>query len=153
MFTVIKGDLIKLAQAGEFNIIAHGCNCCHTMGAGIAKQIKDTWPLSYEVDKETERNDFNKLGTYSITAAEYGNNNLFIMNMYTQYNPGKDLCYPALDLCLRKLQFISKGLKVGMPLIGGGLAGGDKKIIVDMMKKYSQDYAEFDWTLVEYDPD
>ena len=35
----IQGDLIKLAIAGEFNVIAHGCNCMQNMGAGIAKQI------------------------------------------------------------------------------------------------------------------
>lgn len=119
-------------------------------GAGIAKQIKDTWPLVYATDKETAKNDFNKLGTYSITFSDYGSK-LFVMNMYTQFNPGKDLNYSALDLCLKKLQFISAGLKVGLPLIGGGIAGGDKKTIIDMMMKYSRNYAEFDWTLVEYD--
>ena len=36
----IKGDLIKLAQDGEFDVIVHGCNCMCTMSAGIAKQIK-----------------------------------------------------------------------------------------------------------------
>ena len=36
MIKYIKGDLIKLAQKGKFDIIAHGCNCFCTMGAGIA---------------------------------------------------------------------------------------------------------------------
>ena len=44
---IIKGDLIKLALQGEFDVIVHGCNCFCTMGAGIAKSIKPrTTPLS-----------------------------------------------------------------------------------------------------------
>lgn len=36
----IKGDLIKLAIDSEFDLIIHGCNGFCTMGAGIAKTIK-----------------------------------------------------------------------------------------------------------------
>mgnify|MGYP001795501660 FL=1 len=36
----IKGDLVKLAIKGEFDLIIHGCNCFCTMGAGIAKTIR-----------------------------------------------------------------------------------------------------------------
>lgn len=32
----IKGDLIQLALANEFDVIIHGCNCFCTMGKGIA---------------------------------------------------------------------------------------------------------------------
>ena len=37
----IKGDLIKFAINGKFDVIIHGCNCFCTMGAGIAKTIKE----------------------------------------------------------------------------------------------------------------
>ena len=43
----IKGDLIKLAQAGEFDVIVQGCNCFNTMGSGLAKQIKAEIPEAY----------------------------------------------------------------------------------------------------------
>jgi hypothetical protein len=39
----VYGDLVKLAIAGNFDVIVHGCNCYHTMGAGIAKQIKKNY--------------------------------------------------------------------------------------------------------------
>ena len=29
---VVHGDLFKLAEQGEFDIIVHGCNCFNTMG-------------------------------------------------------------------------------------------------------------------------
>lgn len=43
MYKEIKGDLIKLALEGEFDVIAHGCNCFCTMGAGIAVAMKNTF--------------------------------------------------------------------------------------------------------------
>lgn len=39
----IEGDLIQMALNGDFDIIAHGCNCFNTMRSGIAKTIIDTW--------------------------------------------------------------------------------------------------------------
>ena len=45
---VVDGDLIKLALNGTFDVIVHGANCQCTMGAGIAKAIKATFPEAYE---------------------------------------------------------------------------------------------------------
>ena len=56
----IKGDLIKLALTGNFEVIAHGCNCMCTMGAGIAKTIKSEFPEAYQADCATEKADKNK---------------------------------------------------------------------------------------------
>ena len=40
------GDLIEMAVCGDFNLIAHGCNCFCTMGAGIAKGIREWGQVS-----------------------------------------------------------------------------------------------------------
>ena len=37
----ISGDLLNPIKE---DAIAHGCNCLGTMGAGIAKEIKNRWP-------------------------------------------------------------------------------------------------------------
>lgn len=75
----IEGDLITLAKAGKFDVIAHGCNCFCTMGAGIAPQMAEAFSCdefdleltSYtDYDEEGEeytvetknRGDINKLG-------------------------------------------------------------------------------------------
>lgn len=79
MVNEVHGDLIKLAKQGEFDVIAHGCNCFCTMGAGIAPQMAeafgcDKFPkeMIYETDEidglefqsETKnKGDINKLGT------------------------------------------------------------------------------------------
>jgi len=41
---IVEGDLIKMALGGEFDLIVHGCNCFCTMGAGIAKTIREYFP-------------------------------------------------------------------------------------------------------------
>ena len=43
MYKEVKGDLIKLTLEGEFDVIAHGCNCFCTMGSGIAVAMKNTF--------------------------------------------------------------------------------------------------------------
>jgi len=53
----IKGDLIALALSGKFDVIVHGSNCFCTMGAGIAKTIKETFPAAYRADLATKKGD------------------------------------------------------------------------------------------------
>jgi O-acetyl-ADP-ribose deacetylase (regulator of RNase III) len=38
-YSEVTGNLITLAKQGEFDVIAHGCNCFCTMGAGIAPHM------------------------------------------------------------------------------------------------------------------
>jgi O-acetyl-ADP-ribose deacetylase (regulator of RNase III) len=51
----VKGDLIKLAKEGAFDLIIHGCNCFGTMGAGIARTIKSQFPVAYTADLDTKK--------------------------------------------------------------------------------------------------
>ena len=51
----VRGDLLALAIAGDFDVIIHGCNCLHTMSAGIAKSIKHQFPAAYDADLATEK--------------------------------------------------------------------------------------------------
>ena len=43
----VKGDLISIFKSGAGHLI-HGCNCFHTMGAGIARQIVREFPQALE---------------------------------------------------------------------------------------------------------
>jgi O-acetyl-ADP-ribose deacetylase (regulator of RNase III) len=133
----IKGDLIELAKAGQFDVIAHGCNCHNTMGAGIAKQIKKEFNGAYVIDQYTKKGDYNKLGNFT----KVYQNNVWIYNCYTQYNFGTEkvqLDYESLILCLRKINKENYRKTIGLPKIGCGLAGGDwnivKKIIENELK-------------------
>lgn len=131
MYKEIKGDLLVMAETGEFDVIAHGCNCHKRMASGIAFQIANTYPKAEEVDTLDERLPMARLGDMSITDQYHFD----IANLYTQFRPGKDLNYAALKLCLHKLGVIYKDQKVGIPLIGCGIAGGEWDIVRELAKE------------------
>ena len=129
---IVKGDLIQLALAGEFDVIVHGCNCFCAMGAGIARQIKDKFPSAYQADLETGKGDKKKLGTYSKAKVQKNNERFIIINGYIQYHysgSGVLADYSAIDALFFQIQKKFPEKKIGYPRIGAGLAGGDWKKI------------------------
>lgn len=148
-----SGDLLAQAEKGKYHVIVHGCNCFCTMGAGIAKQIREKYPRAYHADKATKAGDKSKLGTYSVS-----NGKTFdIINAYTQYNfsggYNKDLFeYDAFQKVLDKLLEDYPGKRFGFPYIGMGLAGGDKERIIGMLEDFALKVEETGGsvTLVEY---
>lgn len=83
---IINDDLIDLAKNGNFDVIIHGCNCFCTMGAGIAKVIKQEFPEAYLPDLQTEVGSREKLGSYSLASNTRNDINFIILNAYTLYN-------------------------------------------------------------------
>ena len=143
----IDGDLIRLAKEGKFDVIAHGCNCMSTMGAGIAPQMAKAFGCD-RFEMELGGRDINKLGNIdyqtfvlgekTIWSLEDAKNNrnepeLTVVNVYTQYNYGRNhydgatapFDYEAFTLGMRKINSIFGGKHIGLPKIGAGLAGGD----------------------------
>lgn len=151
----IKGDLIALAQAGDFDVITHGCNCFCAMGAGIAPLMARAFGCdTFKMEDVIYRGSINKLGTIDYQKAE--DLPLIVVNSYTQYKPGAPgrfgipLDYDALSLCLVKINSSFGGKRVGLPFIGAGLAGGDPIRIYDIMK---DTLINVDATLVVFDED
>jgi len=131
-FKVTYGNLIELAKKGHFDVIAHGCNCHCVMGAGIAKTIRDTWPEAYAADCATKKSDRSKMGTYS--SAQIGD--LTILNLYTQYNYTRskvDVEYESVEKCFRLIKENFSGKRIGLPMIGAGLAGGSWGLIKEII--------------------
>ena len=140
----IVGNLITLAQQGQFDVIVHGCNCMCGMGAGIAKSIKEAFPEAYEADLKTIAGDRTKLGTCSF--AKVGN--LSVINAYTQYDwqgDGVLADYNAIRSCFRWVKTNFSGQRIGIPMIGAGLAGGDWRVISQII---DEELAGEDLTLV-----
>ncbi len=124
----IEGDLIKLASQGHFDVIIHGCNCFCTMGAGIAKAIRDQCPAAYEADLATEQGSREKLGSYSSAEVTIGGLRLIVVNAYTQFNyRGAEVKadYDAIRKVFRKIKADFGEKRIGYPMLGAGLAGGD----------------------------
>jgi O-acetyl-ADP-ribose deacetylase (regulator of RNase III) len=142
MFTM-RGDLIKLTKAGEFDVVLHGCNCYNTMGKGIAAQFKQHFPEVYAADCKTERGDPRKLGSYSRAKLPNG---VIVLNCYTQFRYGPNSAdYAAIREVLQKVREEFVGKKVGMPMIGAGLAGGDWKKISNLIDRYLPNATVVEW--------
>jgi O-acetyl-ADP-ribose deacetylase (regulator of RNase III) len=137
----VQGCLITKALAGEFDIIAHGCNCQCTMKSGLAPQMTKTFGCDeFEKEKSCFKGDINKLGTIDFNSQNINVSktqvqdwrHLIVVNAYTQFMYGayhpdgvsKPLDYEALTLCMRKINHLFKGKHIGLPLIGCHLAGG-----------------------------
>ena len=149
----IQGDLLKLAAEGHFDVILHGCNCMCAMGAGIAKQIRATFPAAYEADCETEAAARDKLGTISQAIVQCGEHTLTVVNGYTQYHwkgPDGRADYEAIRGVMQQVKSQFSGQRIGYPKIGAGLAGGDWEIISAIIV---EELEGEDHTLVEYVPD
>lgn len=127
------GDIVN--EAPDFDAIIHGCNCMHSMGYGIAGQIKKKYPKAYYADLSTGYSDDGKLGKLSVAKIE--KKNVTVLNLYSQFLPGPNVVYGAIykGLSLINLEFAGK--KIAIPMIGAGIAGGDwtkiKQIILSSL--------------------
>ena len=139
-----KGNLLDMADNGDFDIIIQGCNCFNAMGAGLAPQIAKRYPMAEGVDSDTVKGSIQKLGnwTYAWNTEDPNHPVQFrIINAYTQYvtsQQGEDVFeYAAFELILRKLAHQYGKQRYGLPYIGMGLAGGDKKRIMAMIENFA----------------
>ena len=147
-----EGDLLTLAEEGVFDVIIHGCNCFCTMGAGIAKSIRDRFPAAYDADTATEKGDLKKLGTYSSATIETNERLFVIVNAYTQYEfraRGINADYDAITKVFARIKHDFAGQRIGYPMIGAGLAGGDWAVISEIIER---ELAGEDHTLVIFKP-
>ena len=140
----VKGNLLDMADAGEFDVIVQGCNCFNAMGAGLAPQIAKRYPLAEAVDSDTRKGSIAKLGNWTMAWSSNGNpdqKEFRIINAYTQYvtsKQGEDVFeYASFEVILRKLAHDYGHLRFGLPYIGMGLAGGDKKRILAMIENFA----------------
>lgn len=139
MIEICYGDLLE----SDVQVIIHQCNCFHTFGSGLAKQIKEKYPTAYEADLKTKFADKYKLGTFSYSKQ----NGKIIVNLYSQFrygNEGNYTDYESLEDGLYDIFYWCKinGIKkIGIPyLIGCGLAGGDERIVMKICEKISKQF-------------
>lgn len=175
-FRIVKGDLLLMAEAGQFDAIAHGCNCYNAMAAGIAHSIANKWPQVQAADNATTKGDKSKMGSFSKESVPNIRGEFFtVYNLYTQHKPGPDARYFMLRtsleamitelieevLRLRKQNQIDTQdgptpIEIGLPYIGAGIGGLDAKQveshIVDILKRpmIIRDDVEVCITLVDY---
>jgi O-acetyl-ADP-ribose deacetylase (regulator of RNase III) len=135
------GDLFNETLSTKC-VIIHGCNAQGVMGSGVAKIVKDLFPLAYIVYKQAYKRHGLKLG--NVVFWENHGNSPSIANAITQEFYGRDgklyLSYDALVVALQGIKDkVGTETPIHMPLIGGGLGGGDEKRIRAIMQAVFHD--------------
>jgi O-acetyl-ADP-ribose deacetylase (regulator of RNase III) len=155
----IKGNLLFLAEEGEFDVIVHGCNCYHAMGGGIAAKIALHFPEAERADEMTPYGSREKLGSFSSALIEReGRKPFTIINAYTQHRVSgfRDvfeydhfqnflLSFESYLMSLHKEK--GKIVYVGFPKIGCGLARGDESVIIPLIEDFANKVK--DWAVVK----
>lgn len=136
----VVGDLLE--QDGV-NIICHQVNCKGVMGAGIALQIRRTYPNVYQVYKKyCAEYDKELLGKTLFVNCNDGK---VVANLFGQNGYGRGYCqtdYAALENAIATVKKVATKSKknVGFPYkIGCDLAGGDWDIVEKIIEKYFED--------------
>jgi O-acetyl-ADP-ribose deacetylase (regulator of RNase III) len=149
---LIIGDLIVLALAGEFGVIVQGCNCFCRMKRGIAKTIAEVFPEAVEADNATAAGDLKKLGSCSVATCVRNGHTISVVNAYTQSHwegDGTEILasLPAIRSCLQFVRETFPDKRIGIPLIGAGLARGNW---VEIERIILEELDGLDVTIVHY---
>ena len=137
MVTVVKGNLLDATE----KVIAHQVNCQRKMNSGVAKAIREKYPIVFERYEETKP----KLGLVDFICENEKTGGHFIANMYAQDRYGYDgkqyTDYEAFRHCCEQVakecrlsKYMNKELNVAMPYkIGSDRGGADWDKIMDIL--------------------
>lgn len=144
----VIGDLLE----SDCDYICHQVNCQGAMKSGIAKSIREKWPVVYQ---EYMMKYFNSLPELLLGDIQFINVNTpeaneraqFIINMFAQEYYGYDgrryTSYDAFWNCINLIkEAVPKGSKIGFPgFIGCVRGGANWNIIYEMINEVlSKDY-------------
>ena len=137
MIKIVNGNILDSKE----NIICHQVNCMGVMGSGVAKVLRDKYPIIFDEYKEfCIKNEGNLLGEVNFVKVE---ENKFVANIFGQYKYGADrkyTDYKALEKGIKWVHDISQLYSlssVAIPYkIGCGLAGGDWSIVINIIREY-----------------
>lgn len=126
MINYIEKDVTTLTSG----VIAHGVNCQGVMGSGVAKALRDKWPVIFETYSLLPKGK-PMLGLANMVRVG-DRDELFVVNCFTQifYGVGGKFADPdAIETSLSQAFMWADfyHLPLYMPKIGAGLGGLDWK--------------------------
>jgi O-acetyl-ADP-ribose deacetylase (regulator of RNase III) len=113
------GDLLQAEEV----VIAHGCNTHGVMGAGVAKLVRQKYPLAYAAYREACLGNVFSLGSAQAIFPEQGR---IVYNLATQKAPGPDATSWGIFLAFANMGEDMINLDqyvVAIPRIGAGIGG------------------------------
>jgi len=145
MIKIINGNILNADE----DIIGHQVNTKGVMGAGLAKQIRNKYPLVYANYKELCGD--NKYRSLLGTSQYVDVQDKTIVNMFAQDGYGTSKIqtdYKALKLCLEGIIYsvttdycLLHNKSVALPFgLGCGLAGGDWNKVYGIIDEVFSNY-------------
>lgn len=151
---IIDGDLFET----KANFICHQVNCQGRMRSGVAKQVREKFPVVYRHYKAWCDEDAKSRKAIGLTKSQLlgrvqvvykedylvGDQNIdtqVICNMFSQdqygYNGKQYTDYEAFEKCLLQLkERVPAGETIAMPYkIGCGLGGGDWSVVLGLIER------------------
>lgn len=144
MIRVVKGNLLDAKET----IIAHQVNCQKKMNSGVAKAIREKYPVVFEQYLQTEP----LLGAvYFISVDGHYIANMYAQDMYgydgqqyTNYAAFRQCCKDIVKVC-ELSKHMKKDLNVAMPYkIASDRGGADWDKIMDILL---EEFTDVDLTL------
>jgi len=133
----IKKDIFKSLEDKTIDVMMHQVNCIGAFNAGIAKLIRNKYPLVYNfyITKVRSASKFIDLyGTYQFIQIDNG----YVVNLFSQYFTGEptsnqipqsqynDDFFTRINMLKKTLGSVKKeipeNLTIGLPLIASGIA-------------------------------
>lgn len=153
-YNYLLGDIVNIQKKYKIDYIVHQVNCQGKMGSGVAKRIKDEYPIVYKnyITKCLSAGNPENVYTTIQLVPLYDNYteggwNPQCCNFFSQFDYGYDgkryTSYDAFWICLNRLKHCApKGSSIAFPAnIGCGLGGANWTIILQMIiEVLGQDY-------------
>ena len=149
MVTVVKGDLLDAKET----IIAHQVNCQKRMNSGVAKAIREKYPIVFERYENTKP----ALGLVEFIYDGEDTGKHYIANMYAQdrygydgkqytdYDAFRQCCKNIVDKCRIVKRYEHTTYSVAMPYkIASDRGGADWDKIMDILL---EEFTDVDLTL------
>lgn len=148
-----RGDILSPNKTGHDVIVCHQVNCLGVMGAGLAKQMREKFPLMYLEYKRLCYSTADKkslLGEVLTHSVIYNGYEYTIANLFGQVQIGTSRCYTNYDALRKALQTVRHiasplpgraAWRVRVPYkMGCGLAGGDWKVVRSIVQEELADH-------------
>lgn len=151
MIKIIKGDLLKATE----DYIAHQCNCLTKNSAGLAFKLFKKFPYA---NVYKTRMGASIPGTIQVCGN--GQEDRYVVNMFSQYAPGKAWDTAENDTYVLRVQYFTQCLSaigqikdiksVAFPMnIGCGIAGGKWQDYFKMLNDFAESHPHIE--VVIYD--
>lgn len=136
-------NILDQFKAGKFDVLVHGSNCVNIFATGLAKAIREVYPVVWNDELSTEEGPLHKLGKSRINVI---GDSQFISTSYItdEHNDKQKIInYVALEKSLISLKEqlqvieIEQGTKlsIGIPQIGQQFLEGDPLFIREIITR------------------